>query len=76
MSQFDEANEIYRDMNATTFRYGNVVVLFVSWAVAHVYAVSLDAYKLRFAIPISVLQKLKAKSALHGATSCISIYGV
>ncbi len=34
MSQFDEANEIYRDMNATTFRYGMFMILFVSWAMA------------------------------------------
>lgn len=61
MSQFDEANEIYRDMNATTFRYGIFMILFVSWAVAHLYAVSLDAYKLKFAMPISVPAKLKAK---------------
>ena len=61
MSQFDEVNEIYRDMNATTFRYGMFMILFVSWAVAHLYAVSLDAYKLRFALPIRVPAKLKAK---------------
>lgn len=51
MSQFDEANEIYRDINATTFRYEMFMILFVSWAVAHLYAVLLDAYKLRSSIP-------------------------
>lgn len=54
MSQFDEANEIYRDINATTFRYEMFMILFVSWAVAHLYTVSLDAYKLRSSIPICI----------------------
>jgi len=62
LSQYNEVNEIYRDLNASTFRFGIIMAFLVSAFVAQIYAVTIDAYKLRFSLPISVPAKVKSKA--------------
>ena len=62
LSQYNEVNEIYRELKASTFRFGLIMTVLVSVFVAQVYAVTLDAYKLRFSLPISIPARLKSKA--------------
>ena len=41
VSGLHEVDAISRDYNASTFKFGIISTFFVSWAVAHLYAVSL-----------------------------------
>lgn len=62
VSGLHEVDTISRDYNASTLKFGIISTFFISWAVAHLYAISLDAYKLKFSLPISVPAKLKSKA--------------
>lgn len=61
MSQHNEVNEIYRSLNATTFRYGLILSGLVSLFLAFICAALYDTYKTRFAEVTKVPAKLISK---------------
>ena len=72
LSYLDEVDALYRDLNASTFRFGVTMSLISGTALAFVCAISYNAFKLRYAMPTKVPAKLISKyirnqSAPHSA---------
>lgn len=65
MIQHDEADEVLRRLNATTFRYGLFISGIVSVFLAFVCAALYDTYKTRFAEVTKVPAKLISKQIIN-----------
>ena len=61
LNSTEEVNTIFRGLNATTFRYGIIMSLLVSFSLAFVCAALYNAYKLKYSLPIKVPAKVISK---------------
>ncbi len=61
MSNYGDVDALYRDFNASTFRFGVIMSLIGGTGLAFICAISYNAFKLRYAMPTKVPAKLISK---------------
>lgn len=61
LSYFEDVDALYRDLNASTFRFGVIMSLIGGTGLAFICAITYNAVKLRYAVPTKVPAKLISK---------------